>query len=67
MEALRALSNPKTALVKKRQLMRVHCGDYRKKMAQEEKQYYSSQFKQLQNLAFIIMLIISNHLGVAVR
>ena len=43
-EALRALNNPKTSLVKKRQLMRVNFGDYRKKMAQEEKQYYASKY-----------------------
>ena len=46
-EATRAwkiLSNPQTALVRKRQIMNSMFGDYRAKMAQEEKQYSISMF-----------------------
>ena len=36
-KTIAALKNPKTQLIKKRQLMRTTLGDYRKKMANEDK------------------------------
>ena len=36
---IKTLSNTKAPLVKKRQLMRIHLGDYRQKMSEEEKQF----------------------------
>jgi len=36
-KAIITLQNKKTSLIKKRQLMRAHCGDYRDKMALQTK------------------------------
>ena len=38
-KAITSLKNPKNPLPKKRQLMRVHCGDYRTKMTKEEQNF----------------------------
>ena len=38
-KAIQSLKNPKNPLPKKRQLMRVHCGDYRTKMTKEEQNF----------------------------
>ncbi|XP_018026899.1 UPF0488 protein C8orf33 homolog isoform X2 [Hyalella azteca] len=35
-KAMKSLLNDKTPLIKKRQLMRLYCGDYRKKMAEDD-------------------------------
>ena len=38
------LLNPKTQLIKKRQLMRSYCGDYRDKMAKQDKKIKEGMF-----------------------
>lgn len=38
-QAIKSLQNPKAPLVRKRQLMRLKCGDYRAKMEAENKQF----------------------------
>ena len=45
-----ALQNPKTSFIKKRQLMRATFGDYRSKIAKEEKDVKFSKFKFDRNL-----------------
>ena len=43
-KTISSLKNSKNPLPKKRQLMRVSCGDYRAKMVQEEKEFRLSEF-----------------------
>ena len=45
-----ALQNPKTSFIKKRQLMRATFGDYRSKMAKEEKDTKFSKFESNRNM-----------------
>lgn len=49
-KVLRVLRNPKTLLVKKRQVMRTTFGDYRKKIQVEEKKLAASKPALLNNL-----------------
>ena len=42
-KAINSLLSDKTALIKKRQLMRAYCGDYREKMAQQAKSRENSK------------------------
>ena len=44
-KTISTLKNPKTSLVKKRQLMRVSCGDYRAKMSKEDKEFKLSEYQ----------------------
>ena len=43
-KTISSLKNPKNPLAKKRQLMRVSCGDYRAKMIKEDKSFKMSKF-----------------------
>jgi len=49
-KTIMALQNPKTSFIKKRQLMRATFGDYRSKMAKEEKDIKFSKFESNRNL-----------------
>ena len=43
-KTISSLKNTKNPLAKKRQVMRISCGDYRAKMAKEEKEFKLSKF-----------------------
>ena len=43
-KTISSLKNTKNPLAKKRQVMRISCGDYREKMAKEEKEFKLSKF-----------------------
>ena len=53
-KALAVLKNPKTSLIKRRQLMRTTFGDYRTKMANEEKMlHFGNKINFLHCSAFV--------------
>ena len=56
-KTISSLKNTKNPLAKKRQVMRLSCGDYRAKMAKEEKEFKLSKFMKKMNLLNVLSLL----------